>query len=64
MSKPAVQIDKLSSAERLQLIDELWESLSDSPDSVPVTDEQRTELDRRSMTWSATEPRVSRGTRS
>jgi putative addiction module component (TIGR02574 family) len=29
------------------MIEELWDSLSDQPGSVPVTDAQRQELDRR-----------------
>lgn len=47
MSKPALNIDGLSSEERLRLIEELWESLSESPGVVPLTDAQREELDRR-----------------
>jgi len=45
MAKHAVDIDKLTPAERLDLIDELWSSLED--DDVPVTEAQRRELDRR-----------------
>lgn len=47
MSKPALNIESLSSEERLRLIEELWESLSESPEAVPLTDAQREELDRR-----------------
>ena len=47
MSKPALNIDGLSSEERLRLIEELWESLSQSPEAVPLTEAQREELDRR-----------------
>ena len=47
MSKPSLNIDGLSSEERLRLIEELWESLSQSPGAVPLTDAQRDELDRR-----------------
>ena len=47
MSKPALNIDSLSPAERLRLIEELWESLSESPDAITLTDAQREELDRR-----------------
>ena len=32
MSKPALNIDSLSSEERLRLIEELWESLRESED--------------------------------
>jgi putative addiction module component (TIGR02574 family) len=47
MSKPALNIDALSPDERLRLIEELWESLSEKPAAVPLTDAQREELDRR-----------------
>ena len=38
---------RLSVAERLDLLEKIWDSLQDSPDSVPMTDAQRQELDRR-----------------
>lgn len=47
MSKPAINIDDLNPEERLRMIEELWDSLSEQPESVPLTDEQRQELDRR-----------------
>lgn len=47
MSKPALNLDGLSPEERLQLIEELWDSLSEKPKDVPLTDAQREELDRR-----------------
>jgi putative addiction module component (TIGR02574 family) len=47
MSKPALNIGDLSPEERLRLIEELWDSLSAKPGAVPVTDDQREELDRR-----------------
>ena len=47
MSKPALKIDDLSSEERLRLIEELWDSLNEKPESVPLTNAQREELDRR-----------------
>jgi len=37
----------LSIEERLRLMEEIWETIADSPDVVPLTDEQRRELDRR-----------------
>ena len=43
----SVDIAKLSSEERLRLLEELWESLSATPEAVPVTEAQREELDRR-----------------
>ena len=45
MAKPAVDIDKLTREERLDLIEQLWDSLGD--DDVPLTTAQREELDRR-----------------
>ena len=47
MSKPALNVGDLSSEERLRLIEELWESLSEKPGAVPLTNAQRQELDRR-----------------
>ena len=45
MSEPAINIRKLSPEERLRLLEQLWDSLSD--DDVPLTPAQREELDRR-----------------
>ena len=45
MSEPAINIGQLSAEERLRLIEQLWDSLSD--DQVPLTAAQRQELDRR-----------------
>jgi putative addiction module component (TIGR02574 family) len=42
-----MDIEKLSPAERLRLIESLWNSLSEDPDAVPLTTDQREELDRR-----------------
>jgi putative addiction module component (TIGR02574 family) len=47
MSKPAINIDDLNPEERLRMIEELWDSRSEQPGSVPLTDAQRQELDRR-----------------
>lgn len=48
MSKSAIDIGKLSQQERLELIEELWESLSEDQGEIPpLTDVQRIELDRR-----------------
>lgn len=47
MNKPALNISDLSPEERLRLIEELWESLNENPGSVPPTNAQREELDRR-----------------
>jgi len=47
MARPALDISALTPAERLQLVEELWESLCDTSEAVPLTEAQRTELDRR-----------------
>ena len=47
MGKPAINVGDLNPEERLRMIEELWDSLSDQPGSVPLTDAQRQELDRR-----------------
>ncbi len=38
---------KMSPAERLQLVEEIWDSLADLPESIPVSPAQRAELDQR-----------------
>lgn len=45
MTRPALDIEQLTPAERLDLIEQLWDSLSE--DDVPISDAQRTELERR-----------------
>lgn len=47
MSKSALNIHDLTPEERLRLIEELWDSLTEKPEAVPLTDAQREELDRR-----------------
>lgn len=45
MSTNTIDIAKLSSEERLELLEQLWDSLS--PEAVPMTDAQTEDLDRR-----------------
>jgi putative addiction module component (TIGR02574 family) len=47
MSKLALNVEQMSAEERLELIEQLWESLSETSDTVPITKAQREELDRR-----------------
>ena len=47
MSAPFLQIFELSVSDRLQLVEELWDSIADSADELPVQDWQKEELDRR-----------------
>ena len=44
------QLEKLLSLsveERIQLVEAIWDSIADRPESLPVTGAQRAELDRR-----------------
>jgi putative addiction module component (TIGR02574 family) len=47
MGHPAVNLDDLSPKEQLELLGELWDRLSQRPVNVPLSPEQRQELDRR-----------------
>ena len=47
MNQPVVDIGELSAAERLELLEKLWDSLDDASAELPLTDPQRAELDRR-----------------
>jgi putative addiction module component (TIGR02574 family) len=44
---PTIEIANLTAEERLHLLEELWDSLSATPEAVPLTNAQREELDRR-----------------
>jgi putative addiction module component (TIGR02574 family) len=44
---PLSEILKLTVAERLQLIESIWDSIAAEPEGIPLTDEGREELDRR-----------------
>ena len=47
MSEHQIDIDSLDTEQRLRLIERLWDSLSAKPESIPLTEEQKAELDRR-----------------
>ena len=47
MVKPIMDFSRLTVAERIQLAEDLWDSLADAPEVLAVTDAQRAELDRR-----------------
>ena len=38
---------RLSLSERIQLVQDIWDSIAEVPDSVLLTEEQKAELDRR-----------------
>ena len=47
MSVPIEEILNLSIKRRLELIEEIWDSIASNPEAVPLTSAQRRELDRR-----------------
>lgn len=42
-----IDIRSLSPAERIQIVEEIWDSLLDFPDAIPLTTAQKKDLDRR-----------------
>jgi putative addiction module component (TIGR02574 family) len=42
-----LDIAKLSPEARLRLLEQVWDSLCDTPEAIPITQAQREELDRR-----------------
>ncbi len=38
---------KLSVAERIQLVEDVWDSIAAEPEELPLTEEERQEMDRR-----------------
>ena len=49
----SVSIFDLSPAEKLQLVEDLWDDLAASPEAVPVHDWQKQELSRRKVNLQA-----------
>ncbi len=47
MSHPKFDFSNLSPEERIQLAEDLWDSLDDRPEILPLTDAQAREIDRR-----------------
>jgi putative addiction module component (TIGR02574 family) len=47
MSLPAIDLDRLTMDERLDLIEKLWDSLGAEASMIPLTPSQQEELDRR-----------------
>jgi putative addiction module component (TIGR02574 family) len=43
----AFGLDKPSADERLSLLEEIWDSLVETPEAVPITDAQKADLQRR-----------------
>lgn len=53
MALPRIDLSALTDAERLQLLDQVWESFRQDPQSLPVTTAQRAEPDRRQAAYDA-----------
>ena len=47
MSTQLEDILQLSISERIQLAEDIWDSIAANPESIPLTDAERHELDRR-----------------
>jgi putative addiction module component (TIGR02574 family) len=50
MLMTSLGLDRLSIDERLQLVEEIWDSITNEVEAAPLTDAQRQEIDRR---WAA-----------
>ncbi len=53
MTKPTIDIAAMTAHERLELAEELWNSLATDPEALPLSDEQAAELDRRVAAYRA-----------
>lgn len=70
MNPTSTSIFDLSASEKLQLVEDLWDDLAATPDTVPVHDWQKEELARRkanltekpasALTWEEVKQRVRR----
>jgi putative addiction module component (TIGR02574 family) len=47
MTRSLAEILELSVPERIQLVEDIWDSVSEAPEAVVLTEEQGRELDRR-----------------
>jgi putative addiction module component (TIGR02574 family) len=47
MGKPAIDYRKLSIPERLQLVEDIWDSIAQDAGGVPLTPELKAQLDQR-----------------
>ena len=46
-----LNIRELSIADRIRLVDEIWDSIADEQEQVEITDAQRKEIDRRLLLY-------------
>ncbi len=47
MSTRTADILELSIAERIQIVEDIWDSIAAVPEAVPISEDQKRELDRR-----------------
>jgi len=47
VSMKSLGIDRLTVEEKLKLVDEIWASIDEETDALPLTDAQREEIERR-----------------
>jgi putative addiction module component (TIGR02574 family) len=47
IQKEFSKIFEMSVAQRLLLVEDIWDSIAENPDAVPLTDSQRKDLDKR-----------------
>ena len=59
MTIPSDEIAKLTVAERLQLIETIWDTITTEPERLPLTDAQKREIDRRLDRYAADPTRLS-----
>ncbi len=43
----ALRIDRMTVADRIELIGAIWDSIPDTPEALPLSDKQREEIERR-----------------
>ncbi len=53
MNTQLSEILQLSVAERIQLVEDIWDSIAVVPDAISLTDEQQAELERRLEAYQA-----------
>ena len=53
MNTQLSDILQLSVAERIQLVEDIWDSIATVPEAISLTDEQKAELERRLETYQA-----------
>jgi putative addiction module component (TIGR02574 family) len=53
MAKPLFDFSHLTIAERIQLAQDLWDSVAEAPELLELTEAQRAELDRRLAAYRA-----------